>query len=376
MITVAEQLSRQLEEVIQDRSWEHGERFLSRQEISSRYNVSPATVSNALKILSKKQLIRTIPGKGVFIVDPAQVQAGSKSNESSANKKDRPAYSIGLIGKYVPSGVDIQVGGTNLLSNEPIINGIWGAAIENKSNLVLLPNARDEIDIDQIRELNVDGVILLGGFSQDELIKMRMSQIPAIAANRGLYGSPINFIDYDNVGMIQDWVARMASFGHQRLGFISHTTTVEGYNDFLEACCIQAMLKHGISTEGFDDYWRIGELDLHSHPVRDAYRHIGRSETEALLDLPQPPTVIYCYRSSLVGGVCETLDARGLRIGKDISLVVGDSNLFSSYEFPGQTLGALLVEHLLKTIENPNHYIQEMLVPQPFVDRGSVCSLK
>ncbi|MBN1553312.1 MAG: LacI family DNA-binding transcriptional regulator [Phycisphaerae bacterium] len=371
MATVAKELSRQLREKLRRSNLKHGDRFMSRKDISEKFNVSPATVTNALKILSEENLVKTISGKGIFVVDPSLPLDADGAPRKTASR------TLGLIGKYVPTRGAIEASGLGMVASEPIINGIWSAAIQKQCNLVLLPNARDHIDIDQLHEMNIGGVIVLGGYPACELIKLRYAGIPAISANCLMGFSPLNFIDYDNRGVFKQVVDLAVSKGHRRIGFMAHAGTVAHFYEWLELYFIQAHLNHHLMYD-WREYWQIGDLDVHTTPSQRTYRDIAVKTARALLDLSEPPSLIFCHQPTLLPGLCEELQNRNLRVPDDVSIVTAynysEHAMFSGFDIPHVQLGGMLVENLLATITNPRFYVQDLL-PLPFADRGSVKEL-
>lgn len=370
MASKAVELSEKLSLRIQSREWKAGEQFPSRQEVAAEYNVSPATVSNALKVLARKRLVRTIPGKGVFVVDPKQPDA----TPHITNRQ----HVIALAGCYLPQTNRVESNGMQAVAREPIIDGIWAAAAEMGCHLVLLTESRQAIDLDQLSDLNVDGLIMLGGYPTDELLKIRTAAIPAILATASHGPCPLNYVDYDNAQLMQDAVTEFAARGHRRIAFISTETSVAGYLDWLQFHFVRALLDHNLVYK-YNDYWRSMSLGiLDGLPSEKAFRQAGQYLIDELMNLPEPPTAVFCYQQRMLSGVEEALAARDLRVGKDVSLIADydrdEDARFSGFTNPHVDKGRQLLENLLSTIHNRQHYCQRF-IKRPFVDRDSIAQV-
>ena len=69
----------------------------------------------------------------------------------------------------------------------------------------------------------------------------------------------------------------------------------------------------------------------------------GREQMLALLDLPTPPTAVFCFCDRMAAGAYEAIKSRGLRIPEDISIVGFDDEFFASSMTPPLT--TLLLPH-------------------------------
>jgi LacI family transcriptional regulator len=68
----------------------------------------------------------------------------------------------------------------------------------------------------------------------------------------------------------------------------------------------------------------------------------GQDGMHALLDLPQPPTAIFCFNDRMAVGAFETARERGLHVPEDISIVGFDNDPFAASLFPGGLTTAVL----------------------------------
>ena len=74
------QVADDLRASISDRTFKPGERLPPGRELARRYGVAPMTISHALDVLRKEQLVEAYQGRGVFITD--------HSAAANANRED------------------------------------------------------------------------------------------------------------------------------------------------------------------------------------------------------------------------------------------------------------------------------------------------
>lgn len=63
-----------LQDLISDGRWKPGDRFPTEMELTRLFNVGRSTVREALNHLKTSNLVRVVPGKGTFVIDPPAVE--------------------------------------------------------------------------------------------------------------------------------------------------------------------------------------------------------------------------------------------------------------------------------------------------------------
>lgn len=111
----------------------------------------------------------------------------------------------------------------------------------------------------------------------------------------------------------------------------------------------------------------------------------GREQTYALLDLPSPPTAIFCFCDRMAIGAYEAIKSRGLRIPEDISIVGFDDEFFASgmtpplttLVLPHEEMGRWAVARLLDAnhAEDAQRKHRTTKIECPIVMRESVARL-
>lgn len=122
------------------------------------------------------------------------------------------------------------------------------------------------------------------------------------------------FLDVDNEAAFRDATQLLLQLGHKRIGLLNGP---EGY-DFTFRRCLgveKALTANGLTLRP--------EHTRHSS-MTDEEGYLGM---EALLSQPERPTAIVCASTALALGVIRSLNQRGLKPGKDISLIAHDDVL-------------------------------------------------
>lgn len=158
-----------------------------------------------------------------------------------------------------------------------------------------------------------DGIISVTDSVPDEVLMEIVSfyeeqNKPMIFVDRNVDAALADSLMHDNVGAVSGIVDLFVKAGHSRIAIILGNQGVS------------------VATEKLDGYCK--GLERNGLPIRQEYirrgkweRETGERETAALLDLPDPPTAIFASNNYICQGVLDTLGNRGLRPGREISLV-------------------------------------------------------
>lgn len=99
---------------ITDETFKPGDRLPSGRELARRYGVAPMTISHALEVLRKEQIVRTYPGRGVFVTDAAVMAPGAEPHDpivaALRNDVDRLAERVAQIERMITKGSDPAAG--------------------------------------------------------------------------------------------------------------------------------------------------------------------------------------------------------------------------------------------------------------------------
>lgn len=286
---------------------------LTMAQIAKEAGVSTTTVSKVLNQL---------PGVGAST--RARIQQLIDANDYVQNHAARHLRKgqsglIDLVIMRLEGGYDLG-----------IMHGIQDALEETGHRLVVFATNEDEATerlwLRRILDQSTDGVLLLLPYSQIGIANTLMEQnIPFIAI--GDRNEPTTvFPTIGSTIWLGGYTATeyLISLGHRRIGIITlplHLTTsrarLAGYREALERAGIP--VDPALICEGT---YLLGD---------------GVKQTEALLDLPDPPTAIFAGNDAQATGVYQVLYRRNIRIPDQISVIGFDNVTYTAQMSPPLT---------------------------------------
>lgn len=210
----------------------------------------------------------------------------------------------------------------------------------------------------RLRDHGLDGIITN---DKDE-------SIPDINVPTVIYGNRLQYFDCvypDKEEYARQAVKYLYERGHRKIGFIGQRFGIR----------IQAL---------WDEF---GKYNLMIHPEWfrgcSAYMDKGYQETKALLQTAELPTALITHSDHVAYGALRALEEAGLKVPDDISILSYDNLPESEYSSPPLTTfdqryeyaAKLLVDTVLKRIENPHLPQQHLGYNLPLVERKSVRTL-
>ena len=318
-------------------------------------NVSPASVS---KVLNNRSGVSTFTRQAVL---EAIEKLNYQTNHIARGLRMNRSFSIGVVTEDIEG-----------LFTTTLVRGIEDAVRQEGYNVFLCNSYGDrELERSNIEALlskQVDGLILMSGY------KVGGRGLPAAATS----GKPVVYLyQYsdsptipailpDDVQGGRIAAEHLVGLGHRRIGVIGGPLNYEavnlrldGYRSVLEA--------NGLS---FDPHLvHFGEWDQTA-----AY-----TATRQLMQLPQPPTAIFCMSDLQAIGVAYALIEMDLHIPRDVSLVGFDNRFFSGNQLPplttvelplyemGMQAGKLLYDVIDGQVVEGQHY----RVPCRLIERES-----
>lgn len=170
----------------------------------------------------------------------------------------------------------------------------------------------------------VDAMVILGGNLQDEQVVDMARKLPIAITGRELQAPNVFSLHCDQVDGACRATRHLIELGHTR---IAHISGPVAYPD---------------AVDRRDGYMRAhSEAGLPVDPrlmVVGTYLETGGAEAmHRLLDAGHPFTAVFCANDQTLWGARQVLDARGLRVPHDISLVGFDDLPQSAYMTPALT---------------------------------------
>ncbi len=257
-----------------------------------------------------------------------------------------------------------------------LIDGISSAAIDSSTGLTFwtIPVGTEEMDLYKrlVQGRQVDGFILFAVRQDDPRIAyLTQADFPFVVfGHNGM--DDTNWIDVDGAVGIELAVKCLAEYGHQRIGYIAPPAEQHLMHQRW-AGFSQGMKAHGLNID--PDLVFEGDFSEHS----------GQLGTHYLLDQSSPPTAIICNNDRMAFGAMRAIQARGLVVGQDVSVIGFDDITLARYTHPplttlhqpvreiGQMLFTLLqavlagesTEHLSGRLIEPTLQMRQSTDPVP-----------
>ncbi|EES73902.1 LacI family DNA-binding transcriptional regulator [Paenibacillus sp. MB22_1] len=238
-------------------------------------------------------------------------------NVSAKSLVMKKTYTIGLFFSSIDQG-------TSASFLVDAIKGIHHALDENYSLTVH--------GIDGIRHLEgisphrFDGILVMSQSDADNafIYHVKQAGIPLVVLNRYLDDPGIvNVVANDREG-VREAINYAIAQGHRRLaimeGKAGFRSAAERKQGFLES-----LLAHGLALPA--EYQVAGDYSIDS-----GYRMMN-----ALLDLKEPPTLVFCANDDMAIGAMNACFARGVNVPNQVSLIGFDDIVFAGYTNPALT---------------------------------------
>ncbi len=212
-----------------------------------------------------------------------------------------------------------------------IIAGLDDVATENNYSVIVADSQGDpERELKVVRsfhERRVDAIVVLSsrvGACYMSLLTER--RVPIVLVNNQRRHAAVHAVTIDNVDASSVAVQHLLDLGHRRIGYIGNENGV--YSD----------------TERLAGYRQaLTDADLIFSP--DLVQHAdnspegGSRAMTRLLDLPEPPTAVFCYNDMMALGAYHATRGR-VTVPRDVSIVGFDDLFFSRFLDPPLTTTA------------------------------------
>lgn len=256
------------------------------------------------------------------------------------------------------------------------LSGLSQGASQTGWTLTIAASANEDATIEtyqtMIRDRKVDGFILPRTQIKDSRIDLlRSAKVPFVLFGRSLDPTDCAWFDVLGENAMHEAVQRLFDLGHRHIGFINgglrYTYSAVRHDGF-----VSAMSELGL------------EIDP-EHVHEDAVTiEGGFAAAKKILCSKPPPTAIVCSVDMAALGVYRAVEALGLSIGKDVSVIGYDgipdgahvTPQLSTFAVDFTACGRRLSELLIKRVmgEAPEELRETTLAN--FLDRGSAAAPK
>ena len=272
--------------------------LITERALCQKLKVSRVTVRRCLAQLQSESLLRSIPYKG-YVLGPAAHMGRDSGSGSAAAKRDLLLFVQSPTSRPLLSTVHERV--------------IWEGLQEEAARFGLkaqpcrMPLKSLLREVKSFALKNLFGVAL--EWFDREAAEMLLSEgIPATLVEYVHEGVPLDAVVQDDQGGMEQAVSRLWDLGHRRLGLIAWSEQI--FQPLRRRAAFTSSLLH----RGVVEAGRMGLTDRFDNAG-------GREAVAGLFDRKDPPTALILCHPEIAAGVLDELDARGLQIGRNVSLI-------------------------------------------------------
>jgi len=249
-----------------------------------------------------------------------------------------------------------------------VADGIEDAAYQSGYRAMLssgfLDPKRERGAIETMLELRVDGLIMLGSMMQVVKIERVAASLPVTLVGRYTRSKAVDSVGVDNAAGAQEAIDYLVGQGHTKIAHI-HAGTAGG-SPRRRSGYEKAMRRHG--------------LEEHIRLVKGAFTEAGGAEAmNEILESGDIPTAVFAPNDIAAIGALEAIDAAGLAIPDDISLVGYDNLALAALPRIGLTtvgqplvdLGREAVGLVLERLDEGRERARHVVVPPNLVVRST-----
>lgn len=322
------------------------------KDVAKAAGVSVATVSRVLNNTA------TVSEATTELVNSAIKELGYSPNFLGRNLRK---CETNMILTVIPS--------TEHTFYSDIIRGMQDAAAPNYDVLIATTNGninREVRLLNMIYNKTVDGAVFLGTRLDADTINQLKDRYNIALCCERVEGSNILTVTVDDQKAGFDAAEALIKAGHKRIGLISADKLAPSSID-REKGYRQALEKYGIEIDE--------SLIFHgSYEYSDGTRGFNK-----LLDLPDPPTAIFCISDLLAIASVKAAEARGLTAGKDIDIMGFDNSFVARVYAPGITtiaqpgydMGYRVMKSLLDNMLNNAGHSGHVIMAHSLIKRES-----
>lgn len=274
-------------------------------------------------------------------------------------------------GQQVPGAIGFVVANTSYAYFAVVVQGVEAEA-RRRGYALLLCDSQDDPDyeaqaISTLLSHRVDGVLLspTSQWRRTALPALRRRSTPFVLVDR-LTDVCCDQVVTENVAPAETLVSHLAELGHTRIAILTGlpdlSTTAERLLGY------QRALRH----------WRL-DFDEKLVASGQSTSRGGKTATRELLNLPDPPSAVFCSNDAMTVGALQALRDAGCRVPDDVAIVAFDDFEWADMFIPSMTVaaqpaytvGAEAVKLLDRRLRNVNSPAKTVRLPAEVVHRTS-----
>jgi DNA-binding LacI/PurR family transcriptional regulator len=372
---VAVRVAHVLEDRIANGEYEAGAWLPTERALADEFNVDRSQIRAALERLEGKALIIRAPGRRPVVSDRRRIATGGE--KASETRQTLTIAAILPQHPVYPASAAILKGIQQALRHSPERCRLLFFDTHSATGVSTVTLERQALAALEDEDI-AGGIFWPAIGAENNIARVREVQAsghPVVYVDRFPEGEPCDFVGVDNRLSASEAVEYLLRLGHTRIGHLTNTdpassvpARAEGYREALAQAGIPydpalvCTVPQGMELDG-----------------AAAYEHF--------FSLPQPPTAVFAMNDSLAHALIQTMEARGLRVPDDLSIIGFDdlerfsprAALLTTMHQPFQRIGQRAAELLLsrlqekrsgKTADGPPA-ARHLLLPTPLVERGT-----
>ncbi|MBY6086663.1 LacI family DNA-binding transcriptional regulator [Priestia flexa] len=330
------------------------------KDVANLAKVAPSTVSRVIANSSR------ISEKTKQRVRAAMEELGYHPNIIARNLANKTTEAIGIV---MPSSAG------NVFQNPffpEVLRGISTGAHEKKRAIYMSTGEAESEILREVMQMvqgrRVDGLILLYSKIDDPVLAyLKEQNIPFVVVGKPFKDSEyITYVDNDNFKAGKEATEYLIELGHNRIAFIGGSLDL--------VVTIDRLTGYDKAIQGAGIAYR-SEYVIHEEFLQEG----GKEAVCELLSLEERPTALVVADDLMALGVLNTLDAIGISVPEDMSIISFNNVLIAEMARPALTsidinifeLGYQAVRSLTKKIEASSQPIESIRIPHSIVTRQS-----
>jgi LacI family transcriptional regulator len=293
-------------------------------------------------------------------------ELGWRPNAMARGLISRRSHTIGFLSNEIAT--------TSFASQ--IIHGAQEAAWA-KQTMLLLVNTDGNADLDRaalemMLERQIEGLIYATMYHRPVRLPTLVRDVPIVLLDCYTEDRSLPSVVPDEVQGARTATEVLLQHGHRRIGFINNIDLIPATSGRLEGYR-QALASYGIPL---DEALVVNRISSAAGGYDGAF---------ALMNLPEPPSALFCFNDRMAMGAYDTLRKLNLRIPDDVSVIGFDNQEviaaelhpgLSTIALPHAALGRWAVEYLFEHGEDAaNDQPPQHRIACPYIERASVASV-
>jgi len=328
------------------------------KDIAKLAGVSHTTVSRAL---NNNPLIKKETREQIQKIAKELNYAPNFNAKSLVNQKN---YMIGLFFSSISQGT----------SSSFLVDTIKGIrSILDDSYTLSIEGIEDIQHWEHVNFQRYDGILVMSQSDGDHafLLHLKKQMIPFVVVNRHIKDSEIINVVADDAKGVTQAIEYAISLGHEKIGYIGGRESFHSANERRNALVV-CLKKKGLPIN--ENYFVSGDYSLES----------GFQAMTKLLQSQRQPSLVFCANDDMAIGAIRAINAYGLRVPEDVSIIGFDDTPLSSYlnppfttvQKPLKKISQFGTSLLLQLIEGEPITNMKVEIPTSLVKRHSVARIK